>query len=263
MFDITSKLEINIRRGPTVATDVIGLGIIMVKNKIPAVVIDPEFIEPMFFERQRVNAQYKIITTVFNDKQYAMDKLRNIPRFCLESDGFEILVSSDRNPAESKNELKAITEFLRGSISPIIDIRWALDFRNKKYEDFQNSIINFKQYSCSLVRPCIQTTIPNFTVEKHQQDIDFIKKFYGGQIKLSGNIDLATIKKFSNITRFDVSPAQYKSIVKEIKEDGMAITKAMEAAKEKTTKEVAAQEVKKSAKKIKKTEETPIEATTQ
>jgi hypothetical protein len=219
MFSVTTKLEINIRRGPTVARDIMGLGILMVKNRMPAVVVDPEFIEPMFFERQRVNAQYKILTTIdfYDGTQYAMDKLRTIPRFCLESDGFEILLSPGRNDSESKNELKAITEFLRG-INPLIDIRWVLGLKNRKYEEVKNCVSHFKEYPCSFVRTNTNTTAPNLGLEKHLFDIEFIKKYYGGQVKVSGNVDLTLIKALPDIRRFDVSLTQYKGIVKEWKE---------------------------------------------
>lgn len=220
MFNITTKLEINIRKSPSVATDVIGLNILMVKNKIPALIIDPEFIEPMFFERTKVNGTYKIITTVdfYNGRAYALDKLKDLPRFALESEGLEIMVSPNRTDKESLNELKTIVEFLK-KINPLLDIRWCLGLRTRSYDSVKFPLTHFKTWPCSFIRTDINLQVPNLTVEKHRADIAYIKSLSGLPIKVSGNVDINLIRELTGINRFDVSVTQFKNIVKALKEN--------------------------------------------
>lgn len=242
MLQQTTKLEINIRRGKSAPQDMDGVGTLMVKNRIPALVTDPDFIDLMLFERMRINGQYKIITTVDfeNGKQYAMDKFRSLPQNALKTDGFEILLSPDRTDKESLNELRIVTEFCRQS-NPLAEIRWVFGFRTRQPQQLQHFYPYLKKWPAQFLRTDINLEVPGLTITKHLEDVTRIRNFCGTSIKVSGNINLAMIKELSpRVARFDVNVSQAKRILFELKEEN---NKPAESVKENKSAESVEQAV--------------------
>lgn len=222
MFDITTRFEVNVLRGANVANDFNNLSNFLVKHRVPALVVDPMFIQPVLIERMRFRAQYKIIVAVDFDtgRRYAMEKLRPLPQEIFKADGLDILLSANRADKESFNEMKVLHDFIKNSINPMIEIRWVLGLRSRAYEDVANIMINLKKIPApTFVRTDINLVSPDHNMEQHAVDIDFIKSAVGAPIKLCGNVDLATISKFKGqVARFDVSVSQAKKIAKEARE---------------------------------------------
>lgn len=224
MFDITTRFEVNVLRGANVANDFNNLSNFMVKHRVPALVVDPSFIQPVLIERGRFRAQYKIIVAVDFDtgKRYAMEKMRPLPQEIFHADGLDILLSANRPDKESFNEMKILSDFIKISVNPAFEIRWVLGLRKRSYEEVSNIVLNIKKIAAPIfVRTDINLDSPGLTLEKHSADIEFIRKSVGAPIKLCGNIDLATITKLkSQVSRFDVSVTQAKKIAREAAERG-------------------------------------------
>lgn len=223
MFDITTRLEVNVLRGANVTSDFNNLSNFLVKHRVPVLVVDPTFIAPVLIERMRFRAQYKIVCAVDFDtgKRYAMEKLRPLPQEIFKADGLDILLSANRADKESFNEMKVLRDFIKDSINPTIEIRWVLGLRSRTYEAVANIMPHLKKVPGSYIRTDINLEVPNHSLEKHATDINFIKDAVGAPIKLCGNIDLNTIIEFkSQVSRFDVSVSQAKKIAKEASERG-------------------------------------------
>jgi hypothetical protein len=221
MFDVTTRLEVNIVRGKTASTDMASMSNFVIKYRVPTVVVDPQFVEQIMIERQRYRGSYKIICTVDfdNGKNYAMDKLRSIPKAALAVDGFDILVTAGKTDKESLNELKAISEFLKKAVDPLKEIRWTLGMRLRQTNDLLNVMKHLKTYPAAFIRTDHNLVAQNLTLEKHENDVKFIKSHVGTPIKVCGNVDVETIRSLrGKVSRFDVSMTQAARILKKLSE---------------------------------------------
>lgn len=225
MFDVTTRLEVNIVRGKTASTDMASMSNFVIKYRVPTVVVDPQFVEQIMIERQRYRGSYKIICTVDfdNGKNYAMDKLRSIPKAALAVDGFDILVTDGKTDKESLNELKAISEFLKKAVDPLKEIRWTLGMRLRQTNDLLNIMKHLKTYPAAFIRTDHNLIAQNLTLEKHENDVKFIKSHVGTPIKVCGNVDVETIRSLrGKVSRFDVSMTQATRILKKLSEAPVA-----------------------------------------
>jgi hypothetical protein len=221
LFNYTSKLEVNVRQGPTAASDFVNLPTFLIKNRIPVLIIDPAFIEAAIVDRSRCNGNYQIITTVDFDtlgKSYALEKITHLPRVAFNIDGLEILLTANRNDKESLNELKAISEFVRGSVSQLMEIRWVFGFRIRKHSELANFMPHLKNYPANFLRLDTNCEVPKLDIQKHLDDIAYVQEHCNIPIKVSGNIDLKTMEALPKIPRFDVTVSQAKKIIAELKE---------------------------------------------
>ena len=218
MYNVTTKLEVNFRKGRSVATDMIGFSTLLMKYKIPVAVIDPMFIDQHLIERMRTGGQYKIITMVDFDsgKSYSLEKLRYLPKSIFVADGIEVLLSPNRTDKESMNELKVIYEFVR-NLNPLMEIRWVFGFRTRTHQSMINFMQYLKNYPATFLRTDTNVEVPSLDFERHKQDIEFIRQHCGIPIKVSGNITLDMIKNLPEAARFDVSVTQAKKIINELK----------------------------------------------
>lgn len=215
MFNITSKLEINVRPGPTLGTDMNQLPTFMMKSRIPVLICHPTILEGALIERAKTKATYKIYTTVDfeHGKRYAMDKFLDLPKAVFECDGLEILLTANRTDMESLNEMRALKEYT-SRLNSLMEIRWVLGLRTRTYDSVANIMKHILKIPANIIRTDINVEVPAITTEDHQKDIDFIKKHVATPVKISGNITLDIIKTIKNVNKFDVSVIQAKRIVK-------------------------------------------------
>ena len=266
MFNITTKLEINIRPGPSLSTDMNQLPTFMIKSRIPVLICHPSILEGAMIERLKTKATYKIYSTVDfdNGKRYAMDKFLDLPKQIFECDGLEILLTANRTDKESFNEMRAIKEYA-SRLNSLIDVRWVLGLRTRTYESVTNIMKHTIKIPASVIRTDTNIEIPAITTEDHQKDIDFIKQHVATQIKISGNITIDVINNIKNASKFDVSVLQAKRIVKSlITDDDKKRSQRTKELEEKRAKEIeekaqakTALEEAKAAEKAKETTEKP------
>ena len=223
MFNITSKLELNLLKG-SAASDFDSVGAFLIKSRIPVVVVDPEFIEAMIIERVRCQGAFKIITAIDFDKgrNYAIDKFKLLPQSIFAADGYDVLLTDGRTEKECLNELRAVSEFVR-SIDALKEIRWTLGLRTRSHEKMGLFLPHIRAWPASYIRTDSALVSPAATAEKHEDDIGFIKNELATPIKLCGNVTLDTINTFGInaggvVHRFDVNMSQAKHIIHEIKE---------------------------------------------
>lgn len=220
MYQVTTKLEVNIRKSINIAADAADLATFMIKNKIPAVVVDPEFLELIMIERNGYKGPYKVICTVDFEtgKAYAMDKLINSPKAIFEADGVEFLLTPNKNDKESLNELKCLHDFMK-RINPLMEVRWVFGFRTRSSEQMKNFYQYLKNFPANYIRTDPNVEVPAITVEQHQKDVNTIKEHVHSPIKVSGNITLDMINKLNNVSRYDVNVKQAKKIIKDLQEE--------------------------------------------
>lgn len=217
MFQITTKMEVNIRRGKTAATDMFQLSTFLIKSRIPAVVVEPEFVENILIDRSKYVNAYKVICAVdfHNGKHFALEKIRDLPQAALSADGFEILVSPNRPDKESLNELRGLTQFFK-SIDPMKEIRWVLGLRTREIPNLECILEHMRTWPGSFIRTDTNLEIPSLGIDDYIEDIDFIRSKVSTPIKVSGNVDFALINALSDVaSRFDVTATQARKIARE------------------------------------------------
>ena len=218
MFQITTRLEINVSNASTYNADLRGLATFVIKNRIPAVVVSPEFLEPVLFEKGKKLANFKVICLVgFPDgKGFALEKFRDLPQQSMMADGFEVMLTPGRSDKECLNELRAVTQFIRQF--GLKELRWAFSFRTVNYDRYEHFLPHILKWPASYVRTDGNLLVPNLSFEDHLLDVEFIRSVIGTPIKISGNVDLGMIESLKKrVARFDVTLDQARDIIREYK----------------------------------------------
>lgn len=217
MLQLTTKLELNVFNTKSLAMDMPHIGSFVIKNRVPCVVTVPELIDTILFERSKFSPAFKVICAVdFFNKNYALQKIRNLSNNVFMADGFEFRVSSGRNDKESLNELRALTEFIKNGLGPSKDIRWALNLRAITYDNYMYLLNHMRKWPASFIRTDINIECPSVNYDTHMDDINFIKEKIATPIKVSGNINYSLMLTLANkAARFDVNLTQARRILKD------------------------------------------------
>lgn len=229
MLQLTTRMEINVT-AKTVAADIGQLSTFVVKNRVPVVVTDPQFLETITLDRLKFGGgrtgrlAYKIICTVDfpRGKAYALEKLRDLPENVIFlADGFDILLTGGRSDKEVLNELRGLSEFLK-KIDPTKEIRWTLGCRTRDRAETQKMLLNIVKHPGSFIRTD-QNLNSQATVRDHLDDVEFIHRTVPTPVKVSGNIDYNAMRTLAQaVERFDLTLAQARSILKEAKQESLA-----------------------------------------
>jgi len=216
-LQITTKLELNML---TPQVDAMAVSNFAIKHRCPAIVIAPEFAPMMLTDRSAKNGQYKLVAAIdFPDgRNFCYDKFNTLDVMSLEVEAMDIMLTKGKTEIESKNETKAMVEFLRGSVNPLLDIRYVLGCYCNPWEDVEKFLKAAQSYPPNAIRIDQHLELPNVDVEKHLETIAKLRQHTPKPIKVSGNLDLRTIKKLLDVDknlRFDVSMSQAVSIVKQ------------------------------------------------
>lgn len=217
MLHLTTKMEVNLL-GDFDASDMNQLSTFIIKNKVPAVVVEPVYVENAIIDRNKYSPAYKIICAIDFEKgkSFALDKMYEIPTSALLADGFEIRVTHGRSDKESLNELRCISEFIHQRIDPTKEIRWALAMRTVDREKYDNTLRHMRQWRGSYIRTDINLLSPFSSLEAHQEDISFIRDRVPFPIKISGEVDYSTMMLFKDrVARYDVTLTQARRILNE------------------------------------------------
>lgn len=210
---VTTRLELNVLDKSSHPSDVSTFAI---KNSCPAIVTIPELVAPFIVDRATKQGRYKIIVAVDypTGANFALQKLRGLSADAMAADGFDIVRSNSRTAVEVRNEVKAVTEFIK-QVNPLAEIRWTLRaFDNpNRTEDYLKSIVEFP---CNFIRVDQMLTRKGIDEVDHKKAFELIRKYLVTPIKLSCNIDSKIINSFisDRNVRFDVTLNQALTIMK-------------------------------------------------
>jgi len=216
MLNITTLMELDVQKGNQ--RDVIDSGMFAVKNRCPAIVTVPELIAPMLADKSMRNGQYVVIAAIDmpGGKLFALDKWRDIGTDVLAADGFEVMLSKNRTPAEYRNEIRTITEFIRGQVNPLAELRFVLQVNDRSDVELTEIAKGLASFPPTYVRTDYRLSIPGGSLD-HKGIVERIRKHVAVSVKVSGNIDYETILELKNvpgIKRFAVSVAQATEALK-------------------------------------------------
>lgn len=218
MNDISHRLEVNLLRNHVAVADMNQLGNFLIKYQIPAIVVDPNYIEHVMMERLKVGGKYKIICAVDFDtgRRFAMEKMRPLPRAALGADGFDILLCAGRADKEAYNELKALNDFIRENLGREKEIRWTFGLRVRTQEQMQVFMPYLQQAPAAFLRTDYNFGIPDITAQTHLDDIKYLRQHSGTPIKVGGGgITLKSIEEIGGkASRFDVTIMEARDLIR-------------------------------------------------
>jgi hypothetical protein len=228
---ITNKLEIEI--GQLNQREILEAGTFSTKNHCQAIIVMPDAVAGVMMDKSTRNSQYRVIAAIDfpNGRNFALDKWRDISPDVLAADGFEILLSMGRTPADCRNEIRAIMEFIRGQVNPMAEIRFVIRAFERSEKELDECFEGFRKNPPNMIRldhrllrareivKAVDAEKCNRKILDDQiKMIEALRSRMAIPIKVSGNVDLAMVQELSkvhNTTRFGVSLAQAKSIMKE------------------------------------------------
>lgn len=217
-MSILNKLEIDVMQ----TSELKEASELAVKHHLPALIIHPGLASDGLAARGRVRGRFKIITPVDWPKgeNFGMNKMQGLSIDALEADGFEILLTPSKTEIETRNEAKAITEFIRQHVSPTVEIRFVLGTHTRENIDVLAKGLT-KIPTPTFVRNDIhlKVQISKANPEIHNETMKKIAEHVRLPMKICGNInDIRTMAACENVGRFGVNLLQAKTIIKEFKQ---------------------------------------------
>lgn len=227
MYEITSKLEINMFDK---LVDPNHLVKIASQNRIPTIIIkNPELIPHLHFLRSSTSGFYfKVILAVDFDAKganYVISKFANLDLSWIQADGFEIVLTPKENPIEIKNEISALSSYLK-KMSPSAEVRYCINMFSFSSKVVENMVTFINQQNNP--RPAFIRIDQNLETPKRDimeyvpKCLQIIRKVCPMPVKASTNVTLESIRALSGqIERFDVSLKRAEEIVSQIKAENI------------------------------------------
>lgn len=212
---ILSKLEIDVMQ----ANELMEAAELAYKHALPAIIVHPGLAAEGHIARSKVRGRFKLITPVgwFRNNLYSMQKLQGLDVDALETDGFEIMLSSDKTEAAIKKEAFEISRFINGHVSPAAEIRFVLNTSvNENIVDMLNGLSGIPTPACIRNDTKTKTQVNKANQQVYQQLIQQIRGIIRAPIKISGNItDIRIMANCQEAAKFGVNLLQAKAIIRE------------------------------------------------
>lgn len=215
-----SRLEIDVMQ----ANELIEAARLTVKHKLPAMIVHPDLSSEAFIARGQLGGTFKIITPVDWPKgqTFGMNKLRGLSTDALEVEGFEILLTGEKSLIETRNEAKALTDFIKSHLSEQHEIRFVLgsqirDDDNIKLMCEALQDVRMPTYIRNDTQLKLQVSKANADV--HNSTMEMVADIIRVPMKVSGNVNgFRVLTSCQGASRFGVSLLQAKAIIKEFQQ---------------------------------------------
>jgi hypothetical protein len=198
------ELNVDRRTNPAFAS------LFVVRNNCPAIIIPSDLLAPFVTDRTLKKSKYKIIASL-GGTDFGLLKLRDIGQDVASADGFDITASLGLTKARARDEVKALTEFIR-SVNPLAEIRWSIGPKSN-FDNYKSLLEVIKDYPCNMIR----TTPWGSDIESFIELITSIRKYTPTPIKFSGVIEFIIaqgILERERESRFDVTLDQANKLLR-------------------------------------------------
>lgn len=217
-MSIFHKLELDVMQTNEL-TDAVNIAI---KYKIPAIVVHPLMTSEAIFARGRSGGKFNIYTPVDWPKgdNFGMLKFRGLSYDSLDIDGFEILLTGEKNVIDTRNEIKTITEFVKNQLSETIEVRFVLGSIQRSTENIEKmceALIGTRTPAIIRNDHHLKLQVGKANPDVHNKFMDTMLDKVRIPIKLSGNINtIKSITACGRAKRYAVNITQARSIIKEV-----------------------------------------------
>jgi hypothetical protein len=217
---ILNRLELDVLQ----ANELLEASELSAKHKLPAMIVHPDLASDAQILRGRVRGRYKLITPVDWPKGeiYGQNKLRGLSTDALDSDGFEILMTSKMTMVESRNEAKVFTNFIRHHLDETIEVRFVLGTTSrdeKNIESISEALADVRTPNMIRTDTQLKLQVSKANPEAHNRWMEVVRNKVRAPLKISGNINsIRTIAACDSAARFAVNLLQVRNIIKEIQQ---------------------------------------------
>lgn len=140
-FDKTTRLEVYFEKPTLKVRDLSSLDSLMCSSRAPTLVVTSDYTSDINMIRSQRNSPYKLITAIDPEcKEFGGSKIYRIQNL-IESDGFDIGLTANKNKIELINEIKGISSFLQ-QLGNRFSLRWVVNtkFGNKHIDNCLDAI---------------------------------------------------------------------------------------------------------------------------
>ncbi len=191
------------------------------KHNFPAIVVHPGLASDAIRIRGRSGGKFKLIIPVDWPKgdNFGTIKFRGLSTDAIEADGFEICLTGNKNDLDTKNEAKALTEFIKKHLSETTEVRFVLGAFTRDEQNIISlckGLIGIRTPTLVRIDTQLKLQVSKANTEIHNKIIKQIHEILRVPIKLSGNIiGVRCVTGCPDAIRFAVGLTQAKAIVKE------------------------------------------------
>lgn len=191
------------------------------KYKFPAIVVHPGLSSDAIIAKSRAGGKFKIITPIDWPKgeTFGVTKMRGLLMDSLETDGFEFLLTPNKSELDTRNEARALTEFVKQHLSDSTEVRFVLgtSFRSEANIDTMcKGLLTVRTPAMIRTDTQLKLQVGKANAEEHNRQITKIRDIIKAPIKICGNItNLKSVMSCTNAARFGVNLLQARTIIKE------------------------------------------------
>ncbi len=218
-MSIFTKLEIDVMQ----ANEIQEASEIAFKYCLPAIVVHPGLSSDAIIIKNKIGGRFKIITPIDWPKgeTFGTVKLRGLAIDSLETDGFEFLLTPNKPELETRNEARALTEFVKQQLSELAEVRFVLGTSFRKPDNIDTmcrGLLTVRTPTFIRTDTQLKLQIGKANPDEHNKQIKKIHDIIRAPVKICGNMTtLKHIAACSSAARFGVSLQQIKIIIKEFK----------------------------------------------
>ncbi len=214
---VFSRIELDIMQ----ANELVESVELAYKHKFPAIVVHPGLASDAIRARGRVQGKFKIITPVDWPKgdNFGITKFRGLSTDALEADGFEIMLTGGKSEGDTRNEAKALTEFLKRHLSELTEVRFVLGTfvrDDANIATICRGLVGIRTPSFIRTDTQLKLQVGKANTEEHNRIVTAIRTILTVPIKISGNISgIRSITSVPDATRYAMNLVQARAVVTE------------------------------------------------
>jgi len=185
--------------------------------------VTPNLVQIAGVARSLSGGKYSIYVMVDYPKglKYGMDKLKGTSTDFFLADGYDIVLTPNRNPHDLKREITDVHSFMKKMISPHIEVCYTINASLRSKEELENFASVFYKNPPTKIKTESNATVQptKANLEVHKRNIDTIRTKCTTPIVVSGNINYNTYKELNSTCKIAVSIKQYEQMKKQKQEE--------------------------------------------
>jgi deoxyribose-phosphate aldolase len=194
------------------------------KYKFPAIVVHPGLASDALRARGAVRGQFKIITPVDWPKgdNFGIVKFRGLSLDAVETDGFEIMLTGGKSEGDTRNEAKALTEFVKRQISDQTEVRFVLGSFMRDNDNLAalcRGLLHVRTPTLVRTDTQLKLQVSKANTEEHNRVVNLIRSIVQVPVKVAGNIaGVRSVTGCPDAARYAVNLLQARTIIKEFQQ---------------------------------------------
>lgn len=194
------------------------------KYKFPAIVVHPGLASDALRARGAVRGQFKIITPVDWPKgeNFGNVKFRGLSMDAIEADGFEIMLTGGKTEGDTRNEAKALTEFVKKQISEQTEVRFVLGAYMRDEENLASlcrGLLHVRTPAVVRLDTQLKLQVSKANTDEHNRLVALVRSIVQVPVKVVGNIaGVRSVTGCPDAARYGVNLLQARTIIKEFQQ---------------------------------------------